>query len=172
MKNKAWLVIDVLNDFCKEKGSLVVPGAEKVLPLFQRKLEEARQAGHLIIYICDSHRPDDPEFALWPPHAIAGEWGAQVVEELAPQPRDFIVKKRRYSAFFGTELDLLLRELEVGTLALTGLVTNICVMGTAQDAAERGYKIEVVQDLVIGLDPEMHQFALKQMKEVFGASLV
>lgn len=172
MKNKAWLVIDMLNDFVKENGTLVVPGAEKALPLFQQKLEKARQAGHPIIYICDSHRPDDPEFAVWPPHAVAGEWGAQVVEELAPQSEDFIVKKRRYSAFFGTDLDLLLRELKVDTLVLTGLVSNICVMSTAQDAAERGYKIEVVKDLVIGLDVEMHQFALKQMKEVFGASLI
>jgi nicotinamidase-related amidase len=169
---RALLVIDMLNDFVKEKGTLVVPGANERLPQFKKRIDEAREKGEVVIYVCDSHRPDDPEFEKWPPHCVEGTWGAQVVDELSPQENDFKVRKRRYSAFFGTDLDLLLKELGVETLVLTGLVTNICVMCTAIDAAMRGYKLEVVKDCVVALDEEMNKFALKEMEEVLGAKIV
>ncbi len=172
MTERALLVIDMLNDFVKEGGTLVVSGALERLSFFQERIARAREEKELVIYVCDSHRPDDPEFSIWPPHCVLGSWGAEVVEELKPQPQDYVVRKRRYSAFYGTDLDLYLRENEVKVLVLTGLVTNICVMGTAADAASRGYKIEVEKNLVIGLNEEMHKFALKQMQEVYGAKLV
>lgn len=172
MADRALLIIDMLNDFVKEGGSLVVPGAEKRLSLFQRRIGKAREKKELVVYVCDSHRPDDPEFSIWPPHCVLGSWGAEVVDELKPQPQDYIVRKRRYSAFYGTDLDLYLRENQVKVLVLTGLVTNICVMGTAADAASRGYKLEVEKSLVVGLSEEMHRFALRQMEEVYGASMV
>ncbi len=172
MPERALLVIDMLNDFVKEGGTLVVPGAKEKLSLFQKRIEKARKEKELVVYVCDSHRSDDPEFSIWPSHCVLGSWGAEVVEEIRPQSQDYIVRKRRYSAFYGTDLDLYLRENQVKSLILTGLVTNICVMGTAADAASRGYKIEVEKNLVIGLNEEMHQFALRQMKEVYGVSLV
>jgi nicotinamidase-related amidase len=171
-EKRALLVIDMLNDFVKEKGTLVVPGANEKLPQFKKRVDEAREKGEIVIYVCDNHRPDDPEFEKWPPHCVEGTWGAQVVDELNPQENDFKVRKRRYSAFFGTDLDLLLKELGVETLVLTGLVTNICVMCTAIDAAMRGYKLEVVKDCVVALDEEMNKFALKEMEEVLGAKIV
>lgn len=172
MPERALLVIDMLNDFVKPGGTLVVPGAEEKLNLFHKRIAMARERKELVVYVCDSHRPDDPEFSIWPPHCVLGSWGAEVVEEIKPQSQDYVVKKRRYSAFYGTDLDLYLRENKVEELILTGLVTNICVMGTAADAASRGYKIEVEKNLVIGLNEEMHQFALRQMKEVYGANIV
>ena len=172
MSERALLVIDMLNDFVKKGGTLVVPKAEEKLSLFRKRIQIAREKQELVVYVCDSHRPDDPEFSIWPPHCVLNSWGAEIVEEIKPEPQDYIVRKRRYSAFYGTDLDLFLRENQVTNLILTGLVTNICVMGTAADAASRGYKIEVERNLVIGLNEEMHQFALRQMQEVYGASLV
>ena len=168
----AILVIDVLNDFVKPGGSLRVERAEHIIPKLKALLEWARRKGIPIIYACDAHRKGvDAELALWGDHAIEGTWGAQVVDELKPRDGDFVVKKRRYSAFFGTDLDLLLRELGVDTLILTGLVTNVCVQHTAADAFFRGYKLIVVSDCCEALTEEDHEGALEYMRKVYGAEV-
>ena len=68
-----------------------------------------------------------------------GTHGAEIIEELKPGQEDLVVKKRRYSGFFGTDLDLLLRELEIKKIYIVGILTNICVFFTAVDASVRGY---------------------------------
>ena len=168
----ALLVIDMLNDFVKPGGSLRVERAEHIIPKLKALLGWARQKGIPVIYACDAHiRGVDAELALWGDHAIEGTWGAQVIDELKPQEGDFVVKKRRYSAFFGTDLDLLLRELSVDTLMLTGLVTNVCVQHTAADAFFRGYKLIVVRDCCEALSAEDHERALEYMRTVYGAQI-
>jgi nicotinamidase-related amidase len=79
---------------------------------------------------------------------VAGTPGAEVVTELAPRDEDYVVPKRRYSGCFGTDLDMLLRELGVDTVVLTGLHTNICVRHTAADAFQEGYSVVVPTDAV------------------------
>jgi len=168
----ALLVIDMLNDFVKEGGALRVERAERIIPKLRELLNWARERGLPVIYACDAHLKDvDAELALWGDHAIKGTWGAQVVEELRPQEGDYVVKKRRYSAFFATDLDLLLRELGVDTLILTGIVTNVCVQHTAADAYFRGYKLIIVSDCCEALTAEEHQAALEYMKRVYGAEV-
>jgi len=83
------------------------------------------------------------------PHAIKGTEGVEVIDDIKPTSKDFVVERRRYSAFFETGLDLLLRELGVDTVVLTGLHTNICVKHTAADAFCRGYNIIVLKDFAI-----------------------
>jgi len=169
---EALLVIDVLNDFVKPGGSLRVERAERIIPKLKALIEWARGRGIPIIYVCDAHRKGvDAELELWGDHAIEGTWGAQVVEELKPEEGDFIVKKRRYSAFFSTDLDLLLHELEVRRLILTGLVTNVCVQHTAADAFFRGYELVVVRDCCEALSAEEHERALDYMKTIYGAHI-
>ena len=168
----AILVIDVLNDFVKPGGPLRVERAERIIPKLKALLEWAREKGVPVIYACDAHRKGvDAELALWGDHAIEGTWGAQVVDELKPRDGDFVVKKRRYSAFFGTDLDLLLRELGVRKLILTGLVTNVCVQHTAADAFFRGYELVVVRDCCEALSAEDHERALDYMRSVYGAEI-
>ncbi len=169
---EAVLVIDMLNDFVKPGGTLRVERAERIIPKLKALLDWARGKGLPVIYACDAHRKGvDAELALWGDHAIEGTWGAQVIEELKPQEGDFVVRKRRYSAFFGTDLDLLLRELGVDTLILTGLVTNVCVQHTAADAFFRGYKVVVVSDCCGALTEEEHKSALEYMRRVYGADV-
>ncbi len=171
---RALLVIDMLNDFVDEKGSLRVPDTEAVLPRVVQEVADARARGEAVVYVCDAHQPDDPEFSRmgWPPHAVRGTWGARVVEALEPRPLDPVVEKTTYSGFHGSDLDRVLREREARTVRLVGCVTNICVLYTAADAAMRGYEVEVVRDAVAGLDPGDHAFALRQMERVLGARLV
>lgn len=170
-KRKALLIIDMLNDFVKEGGALVVPAAAACIPNIQRRREEAKSKGEPVIYVCDTHHPQDAEFKRWPPHAIGGTWGAQIVDELKPASDDYVVPKRRFSGFFETSLDLLLRELNVDTLVLTGTVSNICVYATALQGRMLGYDLIVYQDCVAGLTANEHNFALRQMRDVLGAEI-
>ena len=168
---KAILVIDMLNDFIKEGAPLELPEGRKIIPNIQKLLEEARRKKIPIIYICDAHRPDDTEFNQWPKHCIEGTSGAEIVEELKPEKTDIIIKKRRYSGFYSTDLDLTLRELKIDTLILTGVATNICVLHTAADAYFRGYKIVVVKDCVATLNEEAQKIGLEHIKNVLGGEI-
>ncbi len=168
----ALLIIDMLNDFIKEEGALAVPGAGRIVPVVAGALEAARAAKIPVVFVADAHLPDDTEFKAWPPHALQGTWGGEVVEELAPRPGEYLLRKRRYSAFFGTDLDLLLRERGVGRLYLTGVLTNICVYATALDGAMRGYGISVFKEGVASLSTETDAFILSQLSEVMQAELV
>jgi len=169
---EALLVIDMLNDFCREGAPLEVPSTRVVMPNIQRELARVRGEGGLVVYICDAHAPDDIEFANWPPHAVAGSRGAQVVDELVPGQGEPVVRKTTLLGFYRTDLDRILSDAGISTVTVTGCVTNICVMLIAHEAAVRGYRIRVPGDCVAGLDPEMHEFALRQMIEVIKAEIV
>lgn len=171
-EKEALLVIDMLNDFCLEGAPLYVPSTRTAIPNIAREAARARAEGVPVVYVCDAHAPDDPEFANWPPHAVRGTDGSLVVEELLPLPGDEVVYKTTLLGFYATRLDDVLKGLSVGTLTITGCVTNICVMYIATEAAVRGYRVRVRKDCVAGIDPEMDAFALRQMEWVIRAEIV
>ncbi|UCC28143.1 MAG: cysteine hydrolase [Candidatus Bathyarchaeota archaeon] len=164
------VVIDILNDFVT--GVFRNERAEKIIPTIKQLLNFARDNGVPVIYVNDAHLPNvDVEFDVWPPHALAGTWGAQVVDELKPEKGDFVLEKRKYSAFQGTGLDQLLRELEVDTLIITGLVTDICIQHTAADAFFKGYKIVVPEDCVEAINARRQKAALDYLKKAYGCKI-
>lgn len=167
----AVIVIDMLEDFIS--GALKCERAAAIVPETARMLSAARAAGVPVIFCCDAHRKGiDRELGLWGEHAIAGTAGAQVASALKPEAGDFVVTKRRYSAFFGTELDLLLRELGAETLILAGIQAHICVQHTAADAYFRGYKIVLAEGLVEAFTKELADGALRFMTEMYGAAIL
>ncbi len=170
--DSALLIIDMINDFGKPDGNLYVPGVENIIPKISDLITRARESSRPVIYVCDSHDRDDEEFERWGPHAIEGTPGSMVVEELKPAPEDFIVPKKRFSAFYNTRLEEILREQGIKHLVITGTVTNICVFASALDALMRGYKVTVMKDAVWGINPEDHEYALRQLKEVFGVEVL
>lgn len=172
MSKNALLIIDLLNDFLLEGAPLEVSKGKEIVPALKRRIEEARREGIPIIYICDSHHEDDEEFKIWPPHAISETEGAEIIKELKPEEKDYIIKKKRYSGFFETNLDETLKKLGVEELIITGLVTNICVLYTTADAVMRGYKVIVPKDSIAALNEEDSQFALNQMKNILKAKVV
>ena len=166
----AVIVIDMLEDFVH--GELRCERAQRTIEPLGRLLEAARSHGVPVIFSNDAHVSDvDHEFKVWGEHAVAGTPGADVIAELEPKEGDYQVPKRRYSGFYGTDLEMLLRELGVDTLVLTGLHTNICVRHTAADAFYRGYRVIVPTDAVEAFTAEDHEGGLEYLKKVYGAEL-
>jgi len=172
MAKKALLIIDMLKDFLEKEGSLCIGETAEIRQNVSSRLAAWRAAGDPVIYIMDRHLPQDAEFRMFPPHCLAGEWGSEIVDELAPQEGEYRIYKRRYSAFFATDLDLTLRELGVTGLELAGVCTQICVLYTAADARMRHYTVTVRKNCVASFDGDAHAFALKEMEKTLGVKMI
>ena len=169
--NPALVIVDMVNDFCKEGGAMVLPEGMETVPPTQNLIRAFRERKLPIIFINDTHRKDkyDKEFDKRSPHCIEGTWGAQVIDELDPQPEDYQIPKRRFSGFYQTDLDLVLRELDVKTVVVTGVVTNISVRSTCHDAFFRGYQVVVPKDCVRATGPREQESSLWDIETHFGA---
>lgn len=169
---QALLVVDMLNDFVRPEGALSVPEAQAIIPNIQRELQEAREAAHAVIYVCDAHDPDDLEFQRYPAHALEGDYGAEIISELTPQPGETVLKKKRLNAFFNTELDSILRQVAPEVVTVVGVVTHICVMEAVAGLCDRDIPARVPRDCVADFDKELEASAFKRMATVFGAEIV
>jgi len=170
---RALVVVDMIHDFADPAGALYCgPSMPPVIAVIARELARARAAHEPVVYLTDDHLPDDAEFQMFPPHALHGTKGAEVIPQLGPGAGDAVIPKRRYSGFFGTDLDITLREKGVDTLRLVGDCTNICVLYTAADARNLGYAVEVVKDGVTSFDEQAHENALRELETTLGAKLV
>ena len=185
-KHTALLVVDVQNDFCAKGGVYQKRGkylsrGDAIIIKLQKLLKEARRVGVKIVFIENTTLPNSlSDSAVWlrfkmienrlkDPHLIPkftlnGTWGQQVVDELEPQIEDFIIKKHRSSAFFGTRLDVLLRSNDVSTCLVTGMATQGCVDSTARDAQFHDYYVVILEDCVDATNKDIHNAAIKIMK--------
>lgn len=170
LAHSALLVIDELGEVDAS------PFADKIRTPTQnsaRLCRAARAAGVPVIFANDAHIPGlDRELELWGPHNLAGAPESQPSSVLECQEGDFVVEKRRYSAFFQTPLRLLLDELGVDTLILCGFDTNICVMHTAADAYYNNYRLIVVGDATETFLIGDQASGLEYMQKCYAAKLV
>ncbi|MFB3052309.1 MAG: cysteine hydrolase family protein [Dehalococcoidia bacterium] len=165
------LVADMVRGFCEEGHNLYVgPSIREIIPRIQKLLREEKAKGSHIIFLCDTHDPDDLEFKMFPPHCIRGSEEPEVIPELQ-EFADEVIPKRRYSAFFETNLDERLKKLKPDKIIVVGDCTNICILYTVADARNRDYAVEVPAECVTTFDPEAHKFALSQLKTVLGAEV-
>jgi nicotinamidase-related amidase len=172
MARKALIVIDMLNDFVDPRGALYCgESARAIIPAVRRLMEDFSQRGDLIVVVKDTHRDDDPEFRMFPPHAVRGTWGGAVIPELPVLQNAQVLEKTRYSAFFGTPLENILKEYAPDEVWVVGVCTSICVMDTVGDLRNRDYTVVVPSEAVADFDPEFHTFALKRMERVYGAAV-
>ncbi len=168
----ALLVIDMQNDFVKEGGSLRVPDAEATIPAIRSLLGLARETGMHVVFSQDTHGEGDPEWEIWPEHAREGTWGWEIVDELAPRAQETVIRKVRYDAFYGTQLDHLLRLWGVRTVLICGTVANICVHYTAASAALRWYEVVLPRDAVSAIEPFDLESSLRQTAFLFAGRIV
>ena len=170
MSKSAVLVVDMLNDFVT--GALKCDRGLAIVPKTAELLRAARAKNVPVIFCNDAHLKDiDHELKLWGDHAIAGTKGAEVIPELELCATDYVVPKRRYSGFFHTDLDLLLKELGVDTVILTGLHAHMCVRHTAADAYQLGYDVVVAKDATDSFTEEDYLYGIKYLKETYGAKV-
>ena len=181
---QALLVIDYSNDFVDDKGSLSCGSAGQALDSYiAGLLEKTAAAGDFIFFCNDEHQANDdydPEADLFPAHNIAGTWGAQLYGQsgaiarrlLKEMPQNtYYIAKTRYSAFFSTALDALLRRRQVKQLTVVGLCTDICVLHTVIDACYLGYTVRVPSNGCAALTSEGQNWALRHMKDCLGVEI-
>jgi len=166
------IVVDMQRGFLEE-GYPLFCGAEarKIIPNVQRLLDRELKRGSSLIFTQDSHAPDDKEFQMFPPHCIEGTEEAEIIPELVNYSGQRL-EKTRYSAFYDTDLDARLRELDPDKLIVCGICTDICVLHTVAGARNRDYPVEIYTDCVASFDEEAHRFTLKHMEKILGAKLV
>jgi nicotinamidase-related amidase len=160
------LVIDMLNDFANPEGALYCEGTAKIIPNLQKlfKWVRSRKDDNVqLIHIQEAHRKNDADFRVRPVHAVKGTWGSDFIKELYPEGDEYIVQKRRHSAFAHTDLDLYLREENIDTVVVTGVWTNVCVRSSASDALYNAYKVITLADCCDSKTEEMHQNGLKDL---------
>ncbi len=172
MRRRVLLVIDLLNDFLDPAGALYCgEEARKIIPVIRSLIDQFTGEGEPVIFLRDAHAQNDKEFELFPPHAIKGSWGSEVIRELAPGENSSIVDKTRFSGLFGNRLADLLSEIKPDEVWVTGVLTSICVMDTTGGLRDRDYSTVIPVDAVADIDPVWHEFALERMKKIYGTRL-
>jgi nicotinamidase-related amidase len=170
MGKQAVLVIDVVKDFTDPAGKVPHPEAAEIVPRIDTFTRQARERGVLIIWVIDSHRPGKPDWELENvrAHCEADTSGVELAPPLTPLPEDYVINKRRYSAFVGTDLDLILRDNHVDTLFLVGTKTNVCIRATAQDAFQSNYRVIVPRECVSTDKPHLQIANLEDIDKYMG----
>lgn len=168
MAKYAVIVVDMLEDFVN--GALACERGKAIIPALQKLVNEARAHDVPVIFSNDCHiKGVDKELQFWGDHALAGTPGAAVIPELGACEKDFIVPKRHYSGFFGTDLNVMLKDLGVDTVIITGLHTHMCCRHTAADAYQYGYDVVVPEETTNSFTEEDYLYGLKYFKETYGA---
>ncbi|PTQ57900.1 MAG: Nicotinamidase [Candidatus Carbobacillus altaicus] len=180
MSKKALLIVDYLNDFAHPDGALTAgQPAQAIDDVIVRAIDVFLERGDIVIFASDAHTEDDPEFQLWPKHAVRGTFGQAIygktgerAQALMSHPHVKMIEKTTYDAFYQTELEDFLREHAVTDLYLAGINTSICVMATTQGGYFRGFRMHVLEQATADLSAEAHAFALKHMANIYKAEIV
>lgn len=173
MDNAALLIIDMQNDFIRDSAPLQVPGAEAIIPNIRILRDLFRRRRLPVFHVLRVHRPDGcdveisrRELFARQPFAVDGTRGARVIDELAPEAGEYIIKKVRMSAFFDTDLDLLLRSMGVGCVVVAGIQTPNCIRTTVFDAFAYNYRTFLVEDAVGAANEDVHRSNCRDMANI------
>jgi len=186
--NPVLLVVDMQNGFCSKGGSFDKFGFNikpyrAIIPNIRRMIDYMRGKGVPIYYskaireasgidlIDKVHKiiPESRRERLEKMHlCIRDTWDSDIVDELKPEPEDYIVEKRRDSVFQDTEFELWLKALRADTIVFTGIDTYICVESTVRDAFNKGYDVILLKDCVASRNQKHHENTLEQIAEAYG----
>ncbi|MDD3485969.1 MAG: cysteine hydrolase [Atopobiaceae bacterium] len=167
----ALLVVDVLAGGADD--TVYDPAVEAFADACARVTKACRDAGVQVICCDDAHRAgSDHELALWGEHGMAGTEAAAPADCLDVGPDDIVIPKRRYDAFFGTDLDITFRELGVCDVIVIGCDTNICVLQTLAGAFYRCYGTMLVSEATRTFLVGTQEGALEYCQRCFGTRVV
>lgn len=187
-KHTAVLFIDLQNDYIMPGGyydklGLGLATCFQIIPHVKRVLEVARGVGILVVYVQMSQCPnylDESSVSLrmqliraghlasnfaktLPSRCVEGNWGWQIIDELTPLANEVVIRKHRLSAFVGTDLDMILRSNSIKSVVIAGIVTQGCVMATADSAQAYEYYPVLLRDCIGSYEPQVHDAAFLVM---------
>ncbi len=160
---------DTQLDFLVPSGALYAPGAELVIPAIARLNRWAGEHSIPLISMMDAHAENDPEFADWPPHCVAGTLGQRKpAETLLGSDSQIILTKQAIDSFTNPDLPGLLDRLEAERCVVYGVVTEYCVRCTALGLLQRARRVEVVTDAIVGFDRNAAARTLEEIQRAGG----
>jgi ureidoacrylate peracid hydrolase len=173
--NAAVIVVDMQNGYVHREGSIARLGSrlydiDAVIERHVALLAEARRLGLPIVYTRHLHRADYLDAPTLATREMArigavveGTWDAEVLDSIAPHPGVVVVNKRRYDAFLYTDMEVMLRMRQVGSVLITGVATHACVESTARGADMRDLRVAVAADCTASTNREIHEASLRMM---------
>lgn len=191
-RHTALVVIDMQNDFIADDGLIAregrdVSAAKEMAKRLPELVKTARAAGVFVVFVRNVYSSDQNFYLsdVWLeqaarkraggytriPVCAAGSRGGDFYGQVRPEPHDPVVTKHRYSAFYNTDLDTILRANGIRTVVLTGVVTNVCVETSAREAFVRDYYVVVVSDGTAAYDQADHDMTLKNIDRFFGETI-
>jgi len=159
------IVVDMLKDAFRKKDLPATQEYLRIVPKIKKLLGKARRLKIPIIFACDSFLENDFIFKGKRPYSLRGTQGAEIIEELKPKEKDQILPKRRFSAFFKTDLDQTLRLLMVDTVVIVGINTHVCVYATAMDSVCNDFNTIVLEDCSASRNKGIHQGVIEVLKQ-------
>jgi len=171
MSKTALLIIDMVRDFTDPKGLVYYPRNRDILPNIRKVLDKCREKDLLVIFLQHQNRKGKPDkkAASMRTNCIEGTFGVEIDPMLpVDYEKDYVIPKRRYSGFFATDLDLVLREHEIKNLIVTGTKTNCCIRATVTDAFYLDYEPYVIKECVATNSEEVNQVHLEDIDKYLG----
>ncbi|MDO5690623.1 MAG: isochorismatase family cysteine hydrolase [Tissierellia bacterium] len=171
MTDTALIVVDMVFDFTHPDGLVFYPQNQEILPQIAKVVNYCHQKEHLVIFMQHSYRANKTEKNLvnMRPNCIEGTGGDHIDPSLPlDEVKDYVIKKRRYSAFFGTDLDLVLRENGITRVVIVGTKTNCCIRATVTDSYYLDYDTVVLRDCVATNDTIVNEVHLTDISKYFG----
>lgn len=188
-KHSALICVDMQNEFCEATGGSASEGSDismirEMAPRLTSFIGAARALSLPVIFIRSVYDTEDGRYlsdawierrtshkgpkSEYIPFCVEGSWGWEFVKGVKPRNDELVVTKHRYSAFFDTELDLVLRSRGIRTIIVTGVTTNCCVDSTTRDGFMKDYYVVLVSDCVAAFSQRAHAAALENLGRLFG----
>lgn len=169
----ALIIVDMQNDFIAEGAPIECPGGRAIVPNIKKLKAWAKTNSIPVFYTQEMHRFQKVDYGLElernePQHCLEGTEGVEIIDDLKPEDDDFVIIKRRYSGYYLTDLEVLMKSFNKKVLIITGAATNVCVYATALDAMQRDVQVIVASDGVAGTSVELHEAFLKNIDYVIG----
>lgn len=173
-KKSCLLVVDMQNFFLDSESPTFTPGGLAILSNVALLIESFRKRGLPVIYTAHVHKSKEMDGGIlgwwWQGMIMENTKDAEIHPDLAPLPEEKIIHKHRYSAFYNTDLEIVLRCLNVTDLVITGVMTNLCCESTARDAYFRDHRVFFLLDATGTVNEELHLATLKNL--AFGFAYV
>lgn len=167
----ALLIVDMLKDFTTPEGLVYYPQNREILPRIGEVLEQCRKRDMVIVFLQQwirAHKPDRKAAAMRP-NCLEGTRGIEIDDALCVDPiRDYVIRKRRYSGFYGTDLDLVLREHGIKNVVIVGTKTNCCIRATVTDAFNLDYDPIVIRECVATNSETVNEVHLNDIASYLG----